>query len=67
MIVLPSGGNVVGFAEFGASNWTSPTAHGYSVAHTYGALPDPYTASAAYLTGNPSVSVPRPLIALRAV
>jgi hypothetical protein len=41
--------------------------YGYSVAHTYGALPDPYTGSASSLFSVPSVSVPVPVIGLRAI
>ena len=45
----------------------NPAALGYKVAHTYGALPDPYTAGATILTVAPSLSVPYPAISLRPI
>ena len=46
---------------------TGESGFGYSVAHTYGALPDPYTGSASILFTLPSVSVPIPVIGLRPI
>lgn len=46
--------------------YTSP-AYGYTVAHTYGALPDPYTVTGTQMTATPSASVPIPAITLRAI
>jgi len=42
-------------------------AYGYSVAHSFGALPDPYTAGATLLTTAPAVGVPIPRIGLRPI
>jgi hypothetical protein len=41
--------------------------YGYSVAHTFGALPDPYTGSATLLTATPAQSAPIPYICLRPI
>ena len=41
--------------------------YGYSVAHTYGTLPNPYTGGATKLNTAPSVSVPIPAIGLRPI
>jgi hypothetical protein len=50
------------------SAWsTGNQAYGYSVAHTFGALPDPYTGSATILTVTPSVSNPVPAVGLRPI
>lgn len=40
---------------------------GYSVAHTFGALPDPYTTSATILTATPGATAPVPAIGLRPI
>ena len=54
------------FAGFSTS-WGTAQAYGYSVAHTYGTLPDPYTSSATLLTTAISVSNPIPMVALRPI
>ena len=60
--------NAIIAAMFGLSTgWGTAQGYGYSVAHTYGALPDPYTAAATILTTAPANSNPVPLIALRPV
>jgi len=41
--------------------------YGYSVAHAFAALPDPYTASATLLTSSPSATVPVPQVGLRPI
>ena len=38
--------------------------YGYSVAHTYGSLPDPYTAGGTVLTNAPTNALPVPAVAL---
>jgi hypothetical protein len=45
---------------------TSP-GYGYKVAHTFGALPNPYTASATMQTADPAVGAPQPAIGLRPI
>lgn len=40
---------------------------GYSVSHTFGALPDPYTGSATVLFTNSAVGTPLPAVGLRAI
>lgn len=42
-------------------------AYGYSVAHTFGALPDPYTTGGSVLASSPSASNPVILVALRPI
>lgn len=55
------------FALLGhASNNVTP-AYGYSVAHPFGALPNPYTAGASVLAAAPGMGNPVPAILLRAV
>jgi hypothetical protein len=55
-------------SPLGLSNsWGTAIGYGYSVAHTYGALPDPYTAGATILTTAPAATNPVPLITLRAI
>jgi len=55
------------FALIGHSSGNVATSYGYSVAHTFGALPDPYTTSATVLGGAPTVSNPVPALFLRAL
>ena len=52
---------------FDSALGTANPGYGYSVAHTFGALPDPYTAGATVLTTTPAVGVPTPAIGLRAI
>lgn len=49
------------------SGFTSQPGMGYSVSHTFGALPDPYTAGGTPITTTGSASVPLPAVGLRAV
>lgn len=46
---------------------TTAPGYAYTVAHTVGALPDPYTASATVVTAASAVGAPIPAVALRAV
>jgi len=46
---------------------TTPPAYGYNVAHTFGALPDPYTAGASPSATDPSATNPIPILSLRAI
>jgi len=54
---------ILGFS----SAMTAAAHYGYSVAHTFGALPDPYTASATLLNTNPAAATPIPAIGLRPI
>jgi len=49
------------------STYSTNQGLGYKIAHTYGALPDPYTAAATLLTAPGSVTVPYPAIGLRPI
>jgi hypothetical protein len=51
----------------GHSSTFGNNSYGYSVAHTFGSLPDPYTGSASVLTAAPTVSNPVPAIGLRPI
>jgi hypothetical protein len=64
---LASQFNGFNILQFDAAFSTSNVAYGYSVAHTFGALPDPYTSSATLLTASPSASAPVPALGLRAI
>jgi hypothetical protein len=46
---------------------TTNSGYGYTVAHTFGALPNPYTGTGILITTSPSPTVPIPAIGLRAV
>jgi hypothetical protein len=63
---LPGAGSVWYFA--GADNTiANPGGFAWSVAHTVGALPDPYTSSATLITTASAVGTPVPAVGLRAV
>jgi hypothetical protein len=53
--------------EVSGTMTVTTSGYGYSVAHTFGALPNPYTAAATLLTTSPSAAVPTPAIGLRAI
>jgi hypothetical protein len=66
IVGISGNGGLMGF--LGYDNTLFNIQHyGYSVAHTYGTLPDPYTASATLLTAQPTASVPVPAITWRPI
>lgn len=56
-------GSMIGIQGYSSNSTLSR--YGYSVAHTFGALPDPYTVGATILTTAPSASNPVPAIMLQ--
>jgi hypothetical protein len=67
MICINGSGACDAFMGF-SSAMTAPPGIVYSVAHTFGALPDPYTSSATILgASNPTASAPVPAIGLRPI
>jgi hypothetical protein len=64
--VLPGIGTLFSLHGYG-NDMAVSTAYGYSVVHTFGSLPDPYTTSAGNLTGQSSVSNPVPAVAMRPI
>ena len=64
--ILPASGYLY-FAGYDAAMGTGLPTYAYKVAHTLGALPDPYTAGATEITAVSAVGAPQPAIGLRAV
>jgi len=58
---------VIAFAGNDPGMGTTASAYAYTVAHTFGALPDPYTTSATLVTTAPAVGTPIVAVGLRPV
>lgn len=56
-----------GFAQATNVLGTGTMEYGYSVAHTYGALPDPFTGGATLLSSSAGASNPVPVLGLRVI
>ena len=64
---LPGAGTCISILGFASPFSTTLPGIGYTVAHTVGALPNPYTASATIRTAVSAVGSPIPAVALRAI
>lgn len=64
---LPGAGTCISILGFSSPFGTTSPGFAYTVAHTVGALPNPYTASATIRTAVSAVGSPVPAVALRAV
>jgi hypothetical protein len=64
---LPGAGTCISILGFASPFSTTSPGIGYTVAHTVGALPNPYTASATIRTAVSAVGSPIPAVALRAI
>ena len=58
---------MIAFAGNDPGMGTTASAYAYTVAHTFGALPDPYTTSATLVTTAPAVGTPIVAVGLRPV
>ena len=65
--ILPGAGTCIGFAGIPNTMGTTSPGFAYSVAHTYGALPNPYTGSATLITTPSAVGTPIPAVAMRSI
>ena len=65
--ILPGAGTCIGFGGIPNTMGTTSPGFAYSVAHTFGALPNPYTAAATLITTPSAVGAPIPAVALRAI
>jgi hypothetical protein len=59
--------NLYSFMQWDATLVTGNVSHGLSMAHPFGALPDPFSTTPTQLSGTPGVATPYPAIALRPI
>ena len=65
--ILPGAGNYLAFGGYDSTLSTTAPQFAWSVAHTLGALPNPYTASATAITTASSATTPIPAVGLRPI
>jgi hypothetical protein len=65
--ILPGASTCVGFGGYASTMGTTGQGYAYSVAHTFGTLPDPFTGSATLITTVSSATSPIPAVGIRIV
>ena len=65
--ILPGAGEYIGFGGYDSTLSATGATYGWSVAHTLGALPNPYTSSATAITTASAPATPIPAVGLRPI